>query len=40
MDLIIENQKKINHRLDMLEQTGKVIDTPKPDPLSTMLNTK
>ena len=29
MDLIIENQKKINHRLDMLEQTGKVIDTPK-----------
>ena len=29
MDLIIENQKKINHRLDMLEQTGKAIDTPK-----------
>lgn len=29
MDLIIENQKKINHRLDMLEQIGKAIDTPK-----------
>ena len=29
MDLIIENQQKINHRLDMLEQTGKAIDTPK-----------
>ena len=40
MDLIIENQKKINHRLDMLEQIGKAIDTPKPNPLSTMLNTK
>ena len=31
MDLIIENQKKINHRLDMLEQTGKAIDTPKAE---------
>ena len=31
MDLIIENQKKINHRLDMLEQIGKAIDTPKAE---------
>ena len=32
MDLIIENQKKISHRLDLLEQPGKTEEKLRPEP--------